>query len=353
MTPATDAVPPVRLGVIGCGRIAQAAHLPAIAKTDAVALEAVSDPSPALADGVGARYGVRAFTSTDALLETDVEAVLIATPDRFHHELGRAALEAGKHVLMEKPLAATVAEAEDLAALATASGLRLQTGAMKRHDPGIAFAHRHLAAVEPIVSFAYWYRIPAERPAIEATMFPAGLVVDPAVRAHEDGLKAQSHRAAYLLATHGAHVFDQLLHFCGVPTWISVVSAQVGADYTWHGTVGLSSGGLGSFEITVDVHGDQDEGFDLYGPGGHIHARTPSPFWKTASEVEVFLERDGVGLRPHPRDTNAYKLQVADFARAVRAGGGENPSPAAGVDAVRLIHASAASVARGGERVAP
>lgn len=342
---------PVRLGLIGCGRIAQAAHLPAIAKSGAVELVAVADPSRMLAEGVGAQWHVPAFTSAEELLAAPIDAVLIATPDRFHHPLGMLALAAGKHVLMEKPLAATSTEAEQLVAVAAANDLRLQTGAMKRHDPGIAFARRHLADIGDLVSFSLVYRIPANRAAVEDTVFPAGMIADQDVRRHEDGFKAQANRASYLLATHGAHVFDQLCCFVGLPTWISVATGVVGADYTWHGTVGLASGGIGSFEITVDVHADAAEGFELFGTNGHIKAVTYQPFWKRASDVHVYLEESGVSLRPHPGDTNAFKRQLDDFAAAIRAGGGENPSPLEGVWAVRLIEAAAASIADGGRRV--
>lgn len=343
---------PVRIGVIGCGRIAQAAHLQAIPKSSAVELVAVADPSPDLSEGVARQFGVQGFTDSDELLKADIEAVVVATPDRFHYPLGVAALKAGKHVLMEKPLAATSAEAEELVKLAAERDLRLQTGAMKRHDPGLDFAHQHLSEIGDIVTFTSIYRIPAQRSGIEATVFPPLMVVDSAVRTHEDSFKAQKNRAAYLLATHGAHVFDQLVYFAGEPRWISVQSAVVGQDYTWHGTVGLPSGGLGSFEMTVDVHADASEGFEIFGTKGHIKASTFQPFWKRASEVEVYLEDSGVSLRPHPRDTNAFKVQIDDFAAAVLAGGGENPSPEQGVWAVRLIEAAARSVDLGGEKVA-
>lgn len=342
---------PVRIGLIGCGRIAQAAHLQAIPKSQAVQLVAVSDPSPALSDGVARQYGAQGFTDSDEMLKADIEAVVVATPDRFHHSLGMAALHAGKHVLMEKPLATTSALAEELVALAAERDLRLQTGAMKRHDPGLDFAHRHLSEIGDIITFTSIYRIPAQRAGIEATVFPPLLVVDPAVRTREDTLKANKNRAAYLLATHGAHVFDQLVYFAGEPQWISVHSAVVGQDHTWHGTVGLPSGGLGSFEMTVDAHADASEGFEIFGTKGHIKASTFQPFWKRASEVEVYLEDSGLSLRPHPRDSNAFKVQLDDFAAAVRAGGGENPSPQDGVRAVRLIEAAARSVELNGEKV--
>jgi predicted dehydrogenase len=172
----------LRIGVIGAGRIAQVAHLPAIEKASGVTLVGISDPSPTLASGVAARYGVTPFTETEALLAQDIDAVIIATPDRLHHPLGMLALGAGKHVLMEKPLAATSAEAQALAAAAAAKNLTLQTGAMKRHDPGLAFARRHLPRIGRILSFTTWYRLMGVlRKPIEATHFPS-LIVDQDVR---------------------------------------------------------------------------------------------------------------------------------------------------------------------------
>jgi predicted dehydrogenase len=341
----------VQLGMIGCGRIAQAAHLPAIAKTDAVELVAVCDPSEVLAKGVGSRYGVPSFLNIEELLEQSIDAVVVAIPDRFHAPVGAAALRAGKHVLMEKPLASSTREAEELMRLAADHDLRLQTAAMKRHDPGIAFAHAHMADLGEVISYASVYRVPAMRAAIEQTLFPARMVVDDAVRERESALKSQASRAPYLLATHGAHVFDTLTYFVGPPRWLSVHEAELNGDFTWHGVLGLRSGGLGSFEITVDVHADWAEGFEVFGTDGHIKASTYQPFWNRASDVEVYLERTATSVRPHAGDTNAFKLQVEHFADAIRIGSGENPSPDDGVTVVRLIEAAKASAAGGGARV--
>ncbi len=340
----------LRIGVIGCGRIAQAAHLPALEKTSRVELVSVYDPSELLSSRVAARYGVTAAPTVDDLLASGIDAVVIATPDRFHHDLAAAALGAGKHVLVEKPLASTPAEAQELAEMAEERDLRLQTGAMKRHDPGIVFAHEHLPRLGKAVSYHSVYRVPAQRAPIEATLFPP-MIVDEGVRKVEDSFKASKNRAGYLIATHGAHVFDTMLHFVGMPRWVSVVGAQVGADYTWHGTAGLRDGGVGSFEITVDVHGDWAEGIELCGERGFIRTSTFQPFWKRASEVEVYLEKDNVTLRPHPTDTNAFKRQLEDFADAVAAGGGESPSPADGAIVVRLIDAVRESFLADGKRI--
>lgn len=340
----------VRLGVVGAGRIAQVAHLPALAKARNITLVAISDPSETLAAGVAAKYGIEPFTSTETLLEQDLDAVLIATPDRFHHPLGTLALQAGKHVLMEKPLAATVQEAEDLAGLASRSGLKLQTGAMKRHDPGLAFAKAHLDKIGPILSFTSYYRVMSSlRPDTEATLFPS-VVVDAEVRKVENTFKAQRER--YLLATHGAHLFDGLNYFGGTSRWVSARVGNVNDDYSWHGVAGLAdSNGLISFEISAAVHGNWAEGTDIYGAYGHIQTRSHFPFFKRASDVEVHIEGDGVSLIPHFGDTDAYKLQAEHFAEAILDDSLENPTPAEGVAAIRWIEAVAESSANGGQEV--
>jgi predicted dehydrogenase len=340
----------VRLGVIGAGRIAQAAHLPALTKASNVELVGISDPSPHLSAGVAARYGIAGYTNTEDLLASDIDAVLIATPDRFHHQLGTLALEAGKHVLMEKPLAANGEEATDLAQLAEQRGLKLQTGAMKRHDPGLAFAKEHLPRIGRILSFHSWYRVmSALRPATEATLFP-DVIVDPEVRKVENTFKAERER--YLLATHGAHLFDGLTFFGGQATWVSAHVGHVDDDYTWHGVAGLEqSEGLVSFEISAAVHGEWSEGTDLYGEFGHIKTRSPFPFWKKGSAVEVHIEGEGVSLVPHFGDTNQYKLQAEHFANAIINNLPTSPNPAEGIAAVRWIEAVAQSSTNNGATV--
>jgi predicted dehydrogenase len=340
----------IRLGVIGAGRIAQAAHLPSIAKAANVDLVAISDPSPTLSSGVAARYDVEPFTDTEKLLELDLDAVVIATPDRFHHPLGVAALGAGKHVLMEKPLASTSEEAQQLADLANDRGLKLQTGAMRRHDPGLVFAQMQLPKIGRILSFRSWYRVMrALRPPTEATLFPA-LVVDSEVRQVESSFKTDRER--YQLVTQGAHVFDGVERFAGPATWVSARVGNVGNDFTWHGVAGMrDSDGLASFEISTDVAGEWAEGMEIYGELGHISTRTRFPFFRHASEVEVHIEGEGVSLVPHFGDTNPFKLQVEAFARAILDDTPTDPTPEAGVRAVRWIEAVSESSRNGGKEV--
>src|SRR5580692_6212689 len=103
---------PLRLGVVGLGRISQVAHLPATTKADRVSLVAVCDSSPTLVERVARLYEVPGFVDVRQFLHEDLDAVLVATPDRSHLALATTALRAGKHVLVEKPLADNAAGAE-------------------------------------------------------------------------------------------------------------------------------------------------------------------------------------------------------------------------------------------------
>lgn len=344
---------PVRVGLLGAGRIAQSAHLPAIAHAPSVRLVGLFDPSDHLRETVARRYEVVAYPTAQALFDDpSIEAVIVAVPDRFHASATLEALRAGKHVLVEKPLASTVAEAEAVVEASRRSGGIVQVGSMKRHDPGVRFAARVVhERIGRILSATLWYRVmSALRPATEATYFPP-MIVDPAVRAVEAAHRPD--RAAYLLATHGAHVFDTLRHLCGDPTSLMVRHAMVGDDHAWHGLAMLGDGGLAHFEIAASVHAEWSEGATIHGEHGSVTVRTPFPVSLQASMVEAFDEASGITERPAFGDTNPYKLQVEAFARAIREGEHPDPDAPAGLAAVRLIEAASRSAASGGAWVTP
>jgi myo-inositol 2-dehydrogenase / D-chiro-inositol 1-dehydrogenase len=128
--------PTVRVGVIGLGDIAVRAHLPAILQEPRAELVAAADlDGERLEPWV--REGARGTTSAQELLEDPgVDAVIIATPSHATAPLTVAALEAGKHVLAEKPLAPTAAETAPVARVPGASE-RLQIGFTYRHHPAV------------------------------------------------------------------------------------------------------------------------------------------------------------------------------------------------------------------------
>ena len=103
----------IRIGIVGMGKIARDQHLPAIAASDAFELAAVASPHHRL-------EGVRHYADVAALLdaEPDIAALAVCTPPQIRYAIARQAIERGRHVLLEKPPAATLSEAAALAELA-------------------------------------------------------------------------------------------------------------------------------------------------------------------------------------------------------------------------------------------
>ncbi len=132
----------IAIALVGLGKIARDQHLPAIAADDRFRLAAVVDPS---GQSVGEAPG---FRSLEDLLAADVEfdAAVIATPPQPRHGLAHAALSQGRHVMLEKPPGATVAQVEDLRRTAQERGLSLYTAWHSRHAAGVAAAGAWLAS---------------------------------------------------------------------------------------------------------------------------------------------------------------------------------------------------------------
>ena len=141
---------PVRLAVLGAGGVAQAKYLPAIARLrtlwEPVELVALSTLDRRQAEKLRRVWSVPVDTDSGRLLrQHSPDAVLVTSSDDAHRELALAALEAGCHVLVEKPLARTLADAQTMCRTAEAAGRALLTVCNKRYSPPYAEARRLLA----------------------------------------------------------------------------------------------------------------------------------------------------------------------------------------------------------------
>lgn len=143
----------LRVGVIGCGGIAQMMHLPYLfSLPDRFELAALCDVSAQVMAAMGARYQVpsnRQFTRFQDLVAQDLDAVLVLTGGN-HHPQTLAALEAGKHVFVEKPLCFTLREADESIAAAKRANRVLMVGNMKRYDPGYQYAQTQVQQMQDI-----------------------------------------------------------------------------------------------------------------------------------------------------------------------------------------------------------
>jgi len=135
----------LHFAIIGCGGITLQNHLPGLALCPDTKLVALCDRDPATLEQARQRTGV-AVTSTryeEIVARDDVQAVIIATPNFTHPPIALAAITHGKHVLCEKPLALTAADAQAMAAAADRAGVRHMTAFTYRFVPAMRCL-RHL-----------------------------------------------------------------------------------------------------------------------------------------------------------------------------------------------------------------
>ncbi|MEM8874038.1 MAG: Gfo/Idh/MocA family oxidoreductase [Planctomycetota bacterium] len=126
----------VRYAVAGGGAIAQRRHLPEGHANPNSSIVAICDPLEERAKEVGEKYNARPFTDFDAMLaETECDAVVVATPNADHAPQTIKAFEAGKHVLVEKPMATSTDEAKAMVAAAEKAGKFLMIGMNQRLMP--------------------------------------------------------------------------------------------------------------------------------------------------------------------------------------------------------------------------
>lgn len=127
----------VNVGVIGVGAMGYN-HARVYYKLEEANLVAVSDVSERTLNKVAKKYDAKGFTDYEDLLKDhEIEVVSVCVPTTFHHDVVMEAIKHGKHVLVEKPIAFTLKEAEDMIAAAKEAGVILATGHVERFNPAV------------------------------------------------------------------------------------------------------------------------------------------------------------------------------------------------------------------------
>jgi len=129
----------IRVGIIGAGEVVKRRHLPELSVTAEVELVAIAGYRRETTAKIAQMYGIpMVFFGPDSwrkLLETELDAVYIASPNRFHAETAIAALERGLHLFIEKPMTTTMAEADDLVEEVNRRGVTVAVGHQRRGMP--------------------------------------------------------------------------------------------------------------------------------------------------------------------------------------------------------------------------
>lgn len=130
----------VRVGVVGGGLVAQAEHLPYLAALrERFTIVALAEPSQAVREALGTRYGISGLHADyRSMLDAGgLDAVVICSPAATHAEVVLGALDAGLHVLVEKPMCITLEDADAIISARDRAQKIVQVGTMKRYDPAV------------------------------------------------------------------------------------------------------------------------------------------------------------------------------------------------------------------------
>jgi predicted dehydrogenase len=321
----TDAL---TVGVVGAGLIA-GCHVRAYTRTPGVEVVAVADPRLAKAEQLAAEVGATACADLDEVLAHDPDVVSVCTPPASHAELTVRALEAGRHVLCEKPVALTLADAQRIRVAAEAGDRVVMIGHVSRFEPD------HRCAKE---------------------LVDAGQVGEVAMVAHsmttslpgwsEGGWLARPEESGGPLLDLAAHSFDYLAWVTGSPAVrVHAVAADSPAGPGTYGlaTVRYASGAMGQVEVSW-AH-PAARGFkvmvEITGTEGRI-----SWDYDSINGGAIHLA-DGAVTWLDPLGERGYTREIAAFTEAVRAGG---PSPvpvSEGLTATRTALAALHSVRTG------
>ncbi len=151
----------IRVGIAGCGKIAQVRHLPEYQANPDAQIWGLFDLNAGRAAGLAAQYGAVAYDTFESMLDDpQIDAVSICTANAAHAQMAIAALKAGKHVLCEKPMAITLADCEEMVRVAAECGKVLMIGQNQR----LAAAHRKAyelirsGAIGKVITFTTAFR---------------------------------------------------------------------------------------------------------------------------------------------------------------------------------------------------
>jgi predicted dehydrogenase len=342
----------IRIGVLGAGQIAQAAHFESCTKARNTDLAAICDIADDLRERMAVTHGAaKTYADYDRMLaDPDIDGVIVATADEFHVPASLRALEAGKHVLCEKPVSVSVEEAEHLKHAVIRSGKVFQVGHMKRFDAGLQAAKAFIEGeMGEMVALKAWYCDSTHR-------YPMTEAVQPLIVASAKAKKPSTNPKAdlrrYYMLAHGCHLLDTARYLAGEIAAVRARLSERAGILCWFVDVEFANGALGHLDLTVAVRMDWHEGFQIYGKNGSVVGKTFNPWYYRTSEVDIFRESDGATHRLLGADGHFYRRQVEGFADVILKGVSmEGASIDDGVASVRGMVAVARS-AEGGGRVA-
>jgi predicted dehydrogenase len=314
---------PVRTAVIGCGDVATREYIPYLSGSPLVDIRVCADRDVARARAAAERFGLTARSVADAIADPEIEMILDLTPPLAHVSINTAALEAGKHVYTEKPLAATFAEGRRLIALATQHGNRIAGAPDTILGPNLQLARElidagrigtpYMASMSFVTADRSWhpnpeffYRAGAGPIFDEGPYFLSALVA----------LLSPIAEVTALAATFIGEIP------AGEGGSAKTFRPQVPTSYV--GGLRLESGVLASLLMSFDVRGTTMPPLEIYGSEGTIRLGFPGHYHGPVllgTEHNAITEEIPPAWHLYPMDELKIRgLGVEEFVLALRTG---------------------------------
>ena len=302
----------LRFGLIGCGRIAPR-HAQSLTALPGAALAAVADCVAARAERFAGEYQATAFTDYRRLLDSrEIDVVTICTPSGLHAEMAIAAMQAGKDVLVEKPIALSLADADCMLAIAAETGRKLGVVLQNRYNPPMqklrqAVDEGRLGRILLGNATVRWYR-PQEY--------------------YEDEWHGTWSMDGGAIMNQSIHHVDALQWFMGdvesVFAYTATLAHRMEAEDTGVAVLKFASGAIGSVEGSTITYPENIEGsVALFGERGSVKvggtALNRRVFWKIDGELEherEILTRETVD--PAGVYGQSHRAVIADMIEAVK-----------------------------------
>jgi len=303
----------LRIGMIGCGEIAYKATGHSIQACDNAEMIVGVDPVEHVARSFGETFGIETTTNLDAVLSSpDVDAVVISTPHYLHAPLTIAAAKAGKHVMVEKPIACTLEQADEMIAACKEAGILLAVNLVSRYDPAAVRARELIqqGAIGKIVALKF------HGASNKADSYWTGGFTG---RVQTTWRKSRRESGGGILIMNFVHDIDRLRYITGLEavrvyaeydTFLTDVEVE---DYI---TLSLryDNGAIGSLLATSAARGRDSTGNRIYGSHGQIVFDRGLRVY-TTKEMEG-LEKDAWTEIDLPR-IDTRQIYVQRFAEAV------------------------------------
>ena len=315
---------PLRFAIVGSGMIAQI-HARALADLgDAARLRVVVGRNASAREALAARYGAVATDDLVAVLrDAEIDAVIDCGPSGARAELAVAALRAGKHVVLEKPMALTLSDADKIIAVERESDRRVAVISQHRFDHSVrrvaaAIRAGRLGTVTSVIASCAWWR---GQSYYDSAAWRGTWKMDGGGAAMNQGI----------------HVIDLMVFLLGRPTEVFAYTGllahqRVEVEDIAVAVVKLPGGALGVIHATTAAYPGLDVSLRLYGARGSavitddelefLHENLgAAPEIKPGGRTDLnqVTEEDRLPIRPTPLGP-AHRAQLADFIDAVRTG---------------------------------